>query len=165
MYTIRKATLEDADGIAYVHHHSWMESYVGIIDEAFLKTRTLERSQSIFHKNECKGYLVAEVNGMVVGFAGYGKTRDADLEGFGEIYALYVLRKYQKMGIGKKLIAQAIEMLPEYDRFAIWVLTDNQNAIGFYQHLGFVFDGTIKEDVRPETVLKESRLIKTKKDN
>ncbi len=160
MYTIRKAVPEDADGIAYVHHHSWMESYADIIDEAFLKTRTLERSQSIFHKNECRSYLVVEADGMVVGFAGYGKARDADLEGYGEIYALYVLKKYQKMGIGKKLILMAMAMLPEYDRYAVWVLTDNQNAIGFYQHLGFAFDGTTKEDVRPETVLKESRLIK-----
>jgi len=81
--------------------------------------------------------------------AGYLKVNvdDAQSETMGddclEIERIYIRSKFQKKGLGKYLIDQAIEIAREQNKSSIWlgVWEKNDNAIRFYEKLGFVQTG------------------------
>ena len=141
---IRDMGPEDADSRGYVHWKSWQETYSGLIPEASLAKRTLERCQDVARRWP-ENTLVAEYGGKIVGFACYGPCRDEDLSDYGEVNAIYVLREAQGLGIGKALMEAALEKLSAYNSIAIWVLKGNEHAIGFYEQFGFRFDGAAQE--------------------
>ncbi|GAA0358969.1 GNAT family N-acetyltransferase [Bacillus horti] len=82
--------------------------------------------------------------------AGYLKvnTGDAQSEEMGEesleIERVYIKRKFQKHGLGKYLLNKALEMALEDNKKKIWlgVWEENENAIDFYEKMGFVQTGT-----------------------
>lgn len=82
--------------------------------------------------------------------AGYLKVNvdDAQSETMGddflEIERIYIRSKFQKKGLGKYLMDQAIEIAREQNKNNIWlgVWEKNENAIRFYKKLGFVQTGT-----------------------
>ena len=140
---IRPMTLDDADAKGYVHWKSWKDTYAGLIDQNYLNNLDLAQRQK-WARDYPENTSVAVLNGKVVGFSCYGATRDEDLPGCGEVYAIYLLQEAQGLGIGKKLMDAAFAHLKEYRTVAIWVLKGNEKAIGFYEHYGFRFDGTAK---------------------
>lgn len=127
----------------YVHYQSWIETYTVIMNQAFLDKRTLERCVAIA-KDYPENTLVALFDHQVVGFAAYNTSSD-QLEDTGEIYAIYVLRAYQKLGIGKKLMQACLNRLNDYKNIVLYVLDQNHQAITWYQQQGFVFDGYEKK--------------------
>jgi diamine N-acetyltransferase len=88
----------------------------------------------VYFKNEIAGYL--KIN-----------TNDAQSEQMGleslEIERIYIRKKYQKEGLGKYLITKAIEIAIKRNKKKIWlgVWEKNENAIAFYQKMGFVQTG------------------------
>lgn len=129
---IRPMTLEDADRKGYVHWKSCEETYTGLMDEAFLATSTLERCQQIAHAYP-ENTLVAELDGLIVGFGCWSAG--------GEISALYILREYQGRGIGRQLMSALLAQLASRREVHLWVLHGNDNAIAFYEHMGFRLTG------------------------
>ena len=85
--------------------------------------------------------IVAEMDGKIVGFSCYGKNE----AGKNEVFALYLLKEAQGLGIGRKLLDTAIEKLDSAAPVSLWVLKGNSRAIGFYEHYGFQPDGTQQE--------------------
>jgi len=157
---IRSASVADAEILGEIHYSAWMETYTGLMDERYLQTRSKKASVEMFKKNGTGNFLVAELDGEVLGFAGYGTSRDEDLEDSGEIFALYVLKKGQNKGVGKRLLEFAIRLMGDKSQISLWVLDSNQNAIQFYQHCGFIHDGKTKVQRHEDTLLKEIRMIK-----
>ena len=81
--------LETADEIrekAYVHYQSWGESYIDIVDQAFLDNRTLEmqvqRSQKAFDNGITT--FIAKEDSHVIGFVDYGPYLEDGLKNAGE---------------------------------------------------------------------------------
>jgi ribosomal protein S18 acetylase RimI-like enzyme len=145
---IREATQGDAKQIGFVHCTAWLETYTGLINPVFLASLSPERSTQRFEELGCRDMLVLSADGSVVGFSAYGQTRDADLpETCGDVRAIYILKAYQRLGYGRKLLESSLEKLRQegFETFSIWVLKENKNAIAFYEKCGFVFDGTEKE--------------------
>lgn len=60
------------------------------------------------------------------------------------MYALYVLKDYQKLVIGKALMDECIKRLAAYEYISVWVLFNNISAILWYGHYGFKMDGKTK---------------------
>ncbi|MGN7413277.1 GNAT family N-acetyltransferase [Paenibacillus sp. SAF-068] len=81
--------------------------------------------------------------------AGYMKVNinDAQSEKMGveslEIERVYIKKEFQKHGLGKVLLHKAIEMATENHKRKIWlgVWEKNENAIAFYEKMGFVQTG------------------------
>lgn len=81
--------------------------------------------------------------------AGYMKmnTNDAQTENMGndslEVERIYIKRDFQKHGLGKYLLNQAIEIARKQDKRKIWlgVWEKNENAIAFYEKMGFIQTG------------------------
>lgn len=146
---IRPATAQDVPALALVHHTAWQETYTGLIDQAYLDARTVERSAKNM-EIAWPTLHVAVCDDRVVGFSGHSASRDADVPPLtGEIQGIYLLRDFQHMGIGRALMEVALEYLRSagYKRAYLWVLDSNAQAIRFYEKAGFHPDGATKTAV------------------
>ena len=157
---IRKKRKEDCLAIAHVATVSWNETYNGIVPDWFLKElyeTEKERAKNSYDKFDVNSNnnLVLEINDKVVGFVSYGKSSDDSYDNCGEIYALYIINKYQGNGFGRKLVESAINELKElgYDKMIIGCLKGNPTN-EFYKHIGgkYVKDGIYKRLNLPENV-------------
>lgn len=136
MIMIRLATSEDAEQKGRVHYNSWIETYTGLMNDAFLNNMSAEKCIS-FARKYPENTLVAIINNEIVGFASFGQCMDHGMEEYGEIIAIYVLKDYQKQGIGKMLMEACLKKLDYYDKYSLWVLNTNVNAISFYKKVWF----------------------------
>lgn len=135
---------EEINGKAYVHYKSWHETYTNLVDSAYMNSVTLEKCVKMAHKWR-ENILIAKDGEKVIGFVGYGSSRDAALSDLGEVYALYVLEEYHGLKVGYALMNAALQKLTDYKKIAVWVLKDNHKAIRFYARYGFRADGTSME--------------------
>ncbi len=148
--TIRAAVQEDAREIADVHVASWRWSYRDDLPAAQLERVSIQDRERMwtewFASHEpAAGLLVADDDGRVVGFCGFGASRDdgaaADT---GEVRTIYLLQKVAGRGIGRELFARANDRLRElgYRRATLWVLETNERSRHFYERAGWSWDGT-----------------------
>ncbi|WP_404430830.1 GNAT family N-acetyltransferase [Sutcliffiella horikoshii] len=137
---IRKAILSDKKGIAKVHVESWKTTYANIVPDEYLNNLTYESREQIWINSIPNGgvYVAENNEGEIVGFSSGGKERSGKYDGFdGELYAIYILKKYQGQGIGKALIQPTIDELigMGLNTMLVLVLKDNVSRL-FYEALG-----------------------------
>jgi len=152
---IRPARMEDVPEIAFVHVRSWQAAYRGLLPQAYLdgldpgqRIGQWERSLSATDWSR-GGTLVADADGRLSGFVSYGPARDgADSTRAGEIYAIYLMPAAWDEGIGRQLMAAALDRLGEarFDQVILWVLDSNVRARRFYEAGGWLADGGAKRD-------------------
>jgi L-amino acid N-acyltransferase YncA len=152
---VRAATTEDCDVIAEVHVASWRESYRGLIPQSVLDAlSTPERKlawQKTFAGLGRYPVYVAEDEGRIIGFAQGGTCRGEALGQEMEVYAIYLLARAQRRGIGGKLLKTVMsDFIAEGERSAgLWVMRDNAIARKFYEKFGAV-PVTQRVESRPE---------------
>lgn len=119
----------------------WGETYCGLMPDDILDGRSLERWVDMA-RSRPDGKRVAYVGGEAAGVIAFlPQTREfATYRDGGEIVALYVLKKFQRQGVGKALLEAAIKEL-DGGRITLFVLKGNENAVGFYRKMGFEFTG------------------------
>jgi RimJ/RimL family protein N-acetyltransferase len=147
---IRDATLADARAIAEVHVRSWQTAYRGELPDDYLDGLSIDERETQWKERLARPEvgveaLVAEDDGAVIGFAGFGPTRDEDAEaGTAEIYTLYLRPEWVGRGAGRDLFAASNERLEElgYTRATLWVLETNERSRRFYEAAGWQRDGT-----------------------
>lgn len=140
---IIKATVEDAEGKGYVHYQSWIETYTGLFPDVVMARLSLEKNIQLA-KDYPENTYVAIVDNKIIGFSCYLESRDEDLKDTGEIMAIYLLKEYQSLGIGKKLMEVCYKELKKYSKLSLWVLGCNKKSVGFYERQGFIADGKTK---------------------
>lgn len=145
--TIRSAVKTDAEQIGTVHYRAWIETYAGMLPESYLAALSAEKSIKIFSKTECRNIVVAEVDGEIVGFCGWGEFRDLKQKNMGEIQGIYILDAYKRRHIGLKMMEYTFVQLKNhgYQKAGLWVLNKNDIAIAFYEKLGFAYGGSCKQ--------------------
>ncbi|PLR94143.1 GNAT family N-acetyltransferase [Bacillus sp. T33-2] len=141
---IRSATIEDVKGIAKVHVDSWRSTYRGIVPDVLLDeelTYESREKQWTDHFGAASTDSILAVaedeKNQIAGFISGGAERDGDPVYKGELYAIYILKEYQKQGLGQKLLLPLLDFLNsrDIDNMLVWVFRDN-NSRGFYQTLG-----------------------------
>jgi GNAT superfamily N-acetyltransferase len=154
---VRAAVPDDAPAIARVHVSSWRSTYRGLLPEDFLASLNesgyAERWRRLTADRTSRIY-VAEDEGDVVGFASSGRERAGEPGYEGELYAIYVLDRAQRRGIGRDLVHATVGGLRELglDDMIIWVLRDNSPARAFYERLGGVYVRTQPITFGPATL-------------
>ena len=139
MVSIRSAEVGDAAAIAHVHVQSWLTTYEGIVPAEYLASldegeRTLRWRESI-QRDVC--IQIAELEGVVVGFASGGPVREALGEYGAELYAIYLVEEAQGRGIGRELMSAVASTLlaKGFSSMVVWVLEQNR-AVSFYEKSG-----------------------------
>ena len=102
----REATVADSFGVAQVHVKSWRESFAGLVPQSFLDNMTVEKRAKAFANRAGAGFykmFLAETQEGVLGFMDVGEPRDRELSYDAELYAIYILKEFQRKGIGQEL--------------------------------------------------------------
>jgi ribosomal protein S18 acetylase RimI-like enzyme len=150
MKLIRKAKIRDAEDIARVQVLSWQHAYHGIIPESFLDGLSIPGRAEFWRSNlaaEPEETLVVEAEREVVGFAGFGATRDKPAAPTSaELYAIYIAPGHWGSGCGSLLWGEVKRNLiaARFSHVTLWVLSKNQRGRRFYEHHGFRVDGISK---------------------
>ena len=138
-YLVRPATVGDAKAIAEIHVAAWLVAYKDLMPEEDLKKISVEKRQAFWREaidfSEPQ-VLVATEDEVVVGFAGFDRSRDKGSKATtGEIWALYVSPPEWRQGIGLALWDGARDGLKEEGctQVSLWVLIGNEAALRFYE--------------------------------
>lgn len=145
-------TPADAAAIAHLHIASWREAYTGMIPPGILENADMAdrtaRWRSYLETAGSPTWL-ARVNGEAAGFVRAGPVSEPLAEGAdGHIFALYILERFHRRGIGKRLIGLAARdwLARSGQALSVGVLTANQPARAFYEALGARF---VRPDIYP----------------
>lgn len=104
-----------------------------------------------------EGFLVAELNGQIIGMINSGSTNKEDItdEAFKDmvghvkdgknivIFSLAILPEFQGTGVSKKLMSKFIDVSKELKKEKI-LLICKANLISYYQKYGFLYGGKSK---------------------
>lgn len=140
LFIIRKAVIEDAMGIARVHVDSWRSTYATIFPQEYLNRLSYEKREKLWINNIPLGgvYVAENEVGEIIGFSSGGEERSGEYNGFdGELYAIYLIEKYQRKGVGSALFAAVTTELKQkgYQGMLVLVVEDN-HSYRFYEVLG-----------------------------
>lgn len=144
---IRDATPADARAIAEVHIRAWQSAYRGLLPDEHLDDLSVEERVARYKLGPSaprERFTILAADGEDTrGFAMAGRSRDEDAPDHGEIYALYVDPSCWKRGVGRLLLAGAVERLRGlgFAEAILWVLAGNEPAERFYGSDGWLRDG------------------------
>lgn len=139
---IRRATENDALGIAKVHIQSWKETYAGIVSQEYLDSLNVEDRLKLWktslsqNPNGAPVFVALNNSEKIIGFASFGEERTGELNADAELYAIYILEKYKRGKLGTKLVLAGIEELlgKKFRSMLVWVLEENGSR-KFYENM------------------------------
>ncbi len=145
---ISEAVPEDAKDIARIQHETWLATYVrddGGVTAEDVESKNFKSEERV---EQWKGYIASDASTIFVArhegsVAGYCGLYMAD--GTQAIRAIYVLPEAQGKGIGKKLLHEALTHADEEKPVELSVAAFNEQAIAFYESLGFEQCGPNKD--------------------
>ena len=141
---IRQATPNDAAGIARVHVDSWRSSYIDVVPQEILSGLSYGERQELWDgilspsRADARCFVAETQEPRIVGFACGGLESEGSQSYRGEIYSIYLLQDYQRMGLGRRLLLSVARQLLKdgLGSVLLWVFEDNQGARQFYESLG-----------------------------
>ena len=148
-WTVRLATVEDAEAIETVRITTWKACFRGIVSDEFLDGLTVTASRIQQYRKRIKdteraAFVVASSGVEIIGM-GVGEPLDdsGPDAGVGEVHALYVLPGWQGRGVGRALLAGLTDALRTrgYRAAVLWTLRDRPPTRRFYEANGWTFDG------------------------
>ncbi|MEV8150765.1 GNAT family N-acetyltransferase [Arthrobacter sp. NPDC080073] len=142
-FTLRPATVDDAEPLTRMHVAAWRESYGHLLPEEFFAFREATINARIERQREAlagsyKPMLAHDADGALVGIASAGKAPDEDSPCELQLQVIYTLRHVHGLGVGQALVDAVIGNSAAF----LWVLEDNPRAQAFYRRNGFRADGT-----------------------
>jgi ribosomal protein S18 acetylase RimI-like enzyme len=143
---VRPARPDDAAAVAEVHVRTCQAAYEHVFGAERLAAIDPTRRRTLAERAIASGnVVVAEQDGKVVGFVSVGPSTDVD--GEGELFAIYLLPEAWGSGAGRDLMDAAKELLrASYTDATLYVLDDNPRARRFYEREGWALDGVTKAD-------------------
>jgi len=156
---VRPATPDDAAGIGPCHLACWRETYGGLLSPEFFAARDEARFTANWGRALAEPgdqtVVVAERDGVVVGFARSVPTRDDPPVRPLELETIYLRAAEHGTGLGQALLDAAVGGAPA----SLWVAEANPRAIAFYRRNGFSPDGA-REVLTAWEGLVEIRLVR-----
>jgi GNAT superfamily N-acetyltransferase len=144
---VRLARPADAEALAETAVAAWREGFRGIVPDDVDPRRAWSPqgiSQRLTEPGDGTEILAAELDGAVRGLLLLGPSREAGApRAAGELIALYVHPDRWRRGIGRALVARALERLAAagYREAIVWTLAESPRNLAFYEALGFRRDG------------------------
>ena len=141
-YRIRRGALVDSEAIAQVHVKAWNESYRGILADSILDQYQLPQRlvsrRRVMEAQQSQCFVAEHGNAGIIGFADCGAAREPIRGCAGEVWAVYIVKAHQKVGLGRALMAECAEALAAQGMASlmVWVVEGNTAARAFYERLG-----------------------------
>lgn len=137
----REACLADCYDLAVLKGNVWNTTYQGIYPQERLTGYDVEKNKRIFEsivENHEISLYVAVDGEKIVGFMTCGKPYKPFREYGQEIGLLYILKEYQRQGIGRAFfrIAKKLVVDSGYKEFFLSVNKKNYEAQKFYLAMG-----------------------------
>lgn len=148
-YIVRSAIKEDAKNLSEVRlkidgetEYLDREKGEAYIDESGFKQIIREDTESFNNL-----FLVAEVNGSIVGFSRCEGNKLKRISHKAE-FGVCVLKEFWGHGIGKNLLKESVHWADsnEIRKITLNVLETNEKAIKLYKEYGFEIEGILKKD-------------------
>ena len=139
---IRNMKKEDIPKVVDIQINGWKTAYKGIVDDEYLNSLDKDARIQKIEKSYLKyGFIVAEYQGEVAGFANYIDNNDFTAEiqtADCELSAIYVEPSLKHRGIGTKLFEYVKKELIRKDKskMVLWCLNDNIPSKKFYEKMG-----------------------------
>jgi GNAT superfamily N-acetyltransferase len=141
---IRAAVVEDCDALGRLHVKGWRETYAGLMPDWVIERQSAAQRSVQWRSGLERGakgpiVFIAEADDRApAGFAAAGPARDPAFPWQAEIYAIYVLQRHQRQGLGFRLLRQLGTELAArgWRQAGTWVLSANAPARAFYEALG-----------------------------
>lgn len=137
-YIIRKNRYEDQEQMARIKVDGWNNAYDSIISRSYLNSLNYQE-QTERYQNSFDEYrdlvLVAVREEEVLGYVCFNPTSD---QFDSELVSLYLKPSEIGRGIGTALFLETCKELKSLGKsnMIVWCLSDNENAIKFYEKLG-----------------------------
>lgn len=160
--TIRSATAADLPAIRSIAHAAWPVAYASILspgqlaymlERMYSGSALLEQFTTLGHR-----FLVAERDGMAIGFAGYahhhapGRTR---------LHKLYLVPWVKGGGVGHALLEAVLKAAHDTgDRFVELNVNKNNPAKDFYLRHGFMVERDQVIDIGAGFVMDDHVMVK-----
>jgi len=147
---VRRARPDDAASIAAINVASWRAAYAGLVEQSVLDdldvhSRQREWRAYLEAPNPRDRMMVVQRGLDVIGYARTSGARDDDLDPgeVAEVCGLYIDPASWRAGAGRLLMRAALTDLAArgFGAAVLWVLTGNERARRFYEHMGFVVEG------------------------
>lgn len=144
---VREMALADCGRVSEIRIRGWQHAYRELMPQSYLDGLSVEadaeRRRAWFAQGDGSVVnLVAEQEGKVLGWAACGPYRDGEVRTRdAELYAVYVDPAHLGTGVGRALLAEAVERCSSYPRMYLWVVRGNAPARRFYERAGFRPDG------------------------
>lgn len=152
-YLIRNVRPEDYLSLHRVYYETWLATYpnkehnITVEDikykyeEKLKPEKILEGQKRIMNLGEKELMILLEYSGEVIGIC-----NTIEREDFNQLQSIYVLPKYQGLGLGYALWTEGKKIFNPKKDIVIHVASYNEKAINFYRKLGFESTGKILRD-------------------
>jgi L-amino acid N-acyltransferase YncA len=144
MVKLRSARREDLDSITEIYN----EAIIKTVATFDTEPKTYEDQKKWFDDHESKNpILVAELNGVIVGWASLSKWSDRCAYSDTAEISLYVREEYQGKGIGRCLIEAIIKEGEKTGLHTIIarITEGNEPSLHLHRSVGFTHIGIMKE--------------------
>lgn len=148
--TIRVAEERDASAVVQVYIGSWNAGFAGLAPERRVDAELVARWKKDLIAPLPHRWWVAELNGIIIGFAGICPSRDPVDTNFGELDTIAVDPTMWRQGIGRGLMANALAYLVRdgYREAVLWTWANYDRGKAFYEKTGWFLDGRTRNDGR-----------------
>ena len=133
---------DDLSLISRIYELSWRMTYKGMLPARYLKKLPEGNwTDRINHFGSRSMVMVS--GGEYIGTVSFGESHIEKYSGWGEVYSLYLLPQYTGKGLGRRLMAKALEELKAkgYNKVMLFALEKNIAARKFYENYGFTESG------------------------
>ena len=133
---IREPGASDVPALAMLHVATFKEAH-GPIGAPSYEVRERQWRTALEDRAAWFSYVAQAADGELVGFA-KGTLHDGGVPGFqGELNKIYVLRRWHRRGIGRRLVQQVAQRFLRQGVTSMLLFGDARNpSNGFYERLG-----------------------------
>lgn len=134
---IRPATDADLDGILAIHNAAIRDS-LAIWTDVEVDRADRERWLAA-HDEDGHPVIVAEVEGVVAGYAAYAQWREKSGYRHTMEHSVYIADEYQRRGLARALMTELIRLARERDVHVLIAAIEASNtaSIALHEQLGF----------------------------
>ena len=162
MIGIRQASVADIPVIRAIAQATWPVAYKGMIspEQIAYMLELMYGEGSLREQMGTKGhrFLIAEVNGTPIGFAGFEHHHEGRT--CTRLHKLYVLPGHQGSGAGRSLLKAVLEATLAAGDLSLDLTVNRRNqAIAFYRAQGFTIERDVVMDIGQGYVMDDHVMV------